>query len=99
MERALGLFRDGQYEEAEQYLTFASEVHRSTTQCGPAERVSQSAGRAAERRIVDDISGEELAEQIPSRKILKAIAFKIAARPGLKWLHRFRRLGKRLIGG
>jgi len=48
---------------------------------------------------VDDISGEELAEQIPSRKILKAIAFKIAARPGLKWLHRFRRLGKRLIGG
>jgi len=98
LERALGLFRDGQYEEAERYLIFASEVHRSTSQCGPAEPVSRPAGRAAERHIVDDISGEELAEQIPIRKIVKALAFKIAGKPGFRWLHRYRPLGKWVAG-
>ena len=99
LDRALGLFRDGRHDEAEQYLAFAWKVHRDTTQCGPVASLPRRTGRPVERQIVDDISGEELAEQIPVQKIIKALAFKLAGRPGFRWLRRYRPVGKWVVGG
>lgn len=50
------------------------------------------------RQIVDGLSGQEIAEQIPMRKLIKAIGFKIGTKPGLRWLYRYRNLGKRIVG-
>lgn len=50
------------------------------------------------RQIVNGLSGEEIAEQIPIRKLVKAIGFKIGAKPGLRWLYRYRNVGKKILG-
>lgn len=49
--------------------------------------------------IVQHLSGEEIAQQIPIKKLIKAAGFKIAAKPGLRWLYRYRSLGKKMLGG
>ena len=114
LKRARQHFRQEQYDEAKQYLGFAARIYGGANEngsdAGPgdwlldlmqratAEPLVTSIERTDNRRIVDDISGEELAEQIPVRKIIKALAFKIAAPPRLRWLRKFRSLGKRLVG-
>ncbi|MCB0208596.1 MAG: glycosyltransferase family 4 protein [Anaerolineae bacterium] len=43
-------------------------------------------------------SGEELSQLLPTKKLIKALGFKVAAHPALKWLHQFRILGKKIVG-
>lgn len=49
--------------------------------------------------LVNHLSGEEIARLIPIKKLIKAVGFKIAAQPGLRWLYRYRSLGKKMLGG
>jgi len=46
---------------------------------------------------VDSLSGEQLGHLVPARKLIKALGFKLARQPGLKWLYRFRRFRKKLL--
>ncbi|MCB0164754.1 MAG: glycoside hydrolase family 99-like domain-containing protein [Anaerolineae bacterium] len=46
-----------------------------------------------------DLSGEDIAHYIPIRRIVQAIFFKVGNQPGLGWLHNFRGLGKKVLGG
>jgi glycosyltransferase involved in cell wall biosynthesis len=48
---------------------------------------------------VTRLSGEEMARLIGVRRLVQALAFRLAATPGLTWLHAFRRVGKRVLGG
>ena len=50
------------------------------------------------RQIARGLSGEAVGQEIPTGKLIKALCFKLAARPEFAWLYRFRRLGKRLLG-
>lgn len=48
--------------------------------------------------LINRLSGEEIARQIPVKKLVKAVGFKIATKPGLRWLYRYRSLGKKVLG-
>lgn len=50
------------------------------------------------RQIVDNLSGEDIAQQIPIRKLIKAVGFKIGTKPGFRWLYRYRNVGKKILG-
>jgi hypothetical protein len=49
--------------------------------------------------IPNQLSGEEIARQIPLNRIIQALAFKIGNQPGLGWLYKFRGVGKKILGG
>lgn len=49
--------------------------------------------------IINHLSGEDIARRIPIKKIIKAVGFKLAGKPGFRWLYRFRGLGKKVLGG
>lgn len=53
----------------------------------------------AQQQIVHNMSGEYMARQIPIRKIIQAVFFKLGNKPGFGWLYRFRGLGRKVIGG
>lgn len=48
---------------------------------------------------IGHLSGEDIARKIPIKKIIKAIGFKVANKPGFGWLYRYRDWGKKLLGG
>jgi len=48
--------------------------------------------------MLNRLSGEEISQRIPIKKMMKALGFKIAAQPGLQWLYQFRNLGKKILG-
>lgn len=48
-------------------------------------------------KAIPYLSGEEIAQQLPIRKLIKAIGFKVAAKPGFRWLHRYRNLGAKVL--
>jgi glycosyltransferase involved in cell wall biosynthesis len=55
-----------------------------------------------EERLSADVtrlSGEQLARSIGFRRLVQAFGFRLASKPGLTWLHAFRRVGKRVFGG
>jgi glycosyltransferase involved in cell wall biosynthesis len=54
--------------------------------------------QAVYKRIVDGLSGEDIARQIPIKKLVKAVFFKLGAKPGFKWLYRYREIGKKFLG-
>ena len=55
-------------------------------------------GRIAfEGQIIDNLSGRDIADTIPMRKIAQALAFKLSSQPGFRWISRFKKLGKRLL--
>jgi glycosyltransferase involved in cell wall biosynthesis len=49
------------------------------------------------KQMAGALSGQEIAELIPMKKVVKALAFKLARCPGMGWLYRFRKMGKWLI--
>jgi hypothetical protein len=49
--------------------------------------------------ILGTLSGEEIGNWISVRTLIKALIFKLASKPGFKWLHRFRVHGKILVDG
>lgn len=49
------------------------------------------------QHILNQLSGEDIAWRIPVRKLVKAIGFKVAKQPGLRWLYQFRRIGKTIV--
>jgi SAM-dependent methyltransferase len=51
------------------------------------------------KETIAQLSGEAIAQQIPIRKLIKAVGFKVAAKPGFRWLYRYRGLGKKVVGG
>jgi GT2 family glycosyltransferase len=51
------------------------------------------------QQIIAGLSGEDIAWQIPIRKLVKAMGFKVAKQPGLRWLYRYRDLGKKVMDG
>jgi hypothetical protein len=48
---------------------------------------------------LDNVPGEDIARRLSMQKIIKIIAFKVMANPSFKWLHHYRNLGKKLLGG
>lgn len=56
---------------------------------------------ASFRRVADvkHLSGEEIARSIGARRIVQALAFRLASKPGFTWLLAFRAVGKRILGG
>lgn len=48
---------------------------------------------------IDDLSGEQLSRLASTRQLIKALGFKAAGHPALKWLYRWRGVGKKLVGG
>src|SRR6266540_3310167 len=44
------------------------------------------------------LSGEEIARVIGLRRIVQALAFRLASKPGFAWLRAFRGVGKRVLG-
>lgn len=48
---------------------------------------------------VTRLSGEQIARLIGARRIVQALAFRLASKPGLTWLRAFRTVGKRILGG
>jgi hypothetical protein len=51
------------------------------------------------RQVVDSLSGEDIAYNIPIRKLIKAVGFKVGSKRGFRWLYRYRGLGKKILGG
>ncbi|MCP4361890.1 MAG: glycosyltransferase family 4 protein, partial [Chloroflexi bacterium] len=51
------------------------------------------------QEIIAELSGQDIARYISSRRIVQAVGFKIATQPGFGWLSRLRGLGRRLLGG
>lgn len=49
------------------------------------------------RYLVDTMSPCEVADYIPVRKILKAIAHKTAAKPGFRWIYRFKKIARWML--
>jgi glycosyltransferase involved in cell wall biosynthesis len=50
------------------------------------------------KQIVGRLSGEDIARQIPIKKLVKAMFFKLGAKPGFRWLYRYREIGKKFLG-
>jgi hypothetical protein len=50
------------------------------------------------RQVVDGLRPRNIAEEIPTKKLVKAFFYKTATLPGLKWLRSFENLGKKLMG-
>ena len=48
---------------------------------------------------VTRLSGEEIAGLIGLRRLVQALAFRLASKPGFTWLRAFRGVGKRVLGG
>lgn len=86
-------------------LTFVDKLWQASGSSGPAPQppeltpVNEQPLRYQPifRQVLDNSSGRDIADFVPFRKILQAIAFKIAARPGFGWLYRFKGLGKKLL--
>lgn len=49
------------------------------------------------RYLVDSMTPLEIADYVPVRKIIKAVAHKAAAKPGLHWLYRFKKLAQKVL--
>jgi glycosyltransferase involved in cell wall biosynthesis len=49
------------------------------------------------RQIVDGLKGRNIAMEIPTKKLIKALCYKIAAKPGFRWLRSFERLGEKIL--
>ena len=130
--KAIHHYRERQYAQARQYVTFGAKLHASELEgapCGakadwfrevieqmwPSTTTARFAGpslgsketeppqpakyQTIHRQVVDRLSGEEIAQQISIRTLIKAMAFKVATKPGFRWLYRYRELGKSWIGG
>ena len=63
----------------------------------PSATRQPSRYRPGFRQFAEGLSGRDIAENIPFRKILQAIAFKLAGVRGMGWLYRFKGLAKRLL--
>ena len=48
---------------------------------------------------VTRLSGEEIARLIGLRRLVQALAFRLASKPGFTWLRALRGVGKRVLGG
>ncbi len=48
---------------------------------------------------VTQLSGEQLARLVGLRRLVQALAFRLASKPGFAWLRALRGVGKRLLGG
>ncbi len=46
---------------------------------------------------LNGLSGEQLSHLVPTRKLIKALGFKVTALPTLQWLYRFRGVAKKLL--
>jgi hypothetical protein len=49
------------------------------------------------REMIDRLSSEDISQFIAARKIIKALALKVAAKPGFGWLYKFSGLGKKIL--
>ncbi len=66
---------------------------------GAAEAAAAAGNLRSHARAPEEWSGEELGRSIGLRRLVQALAFRLAATPGLTWLHAFRGVGKRVLGG
>ncbi|MCB0197739.1 MAG: glycosyltransferase family 4 protein, partial [Anaerolineae bacterium] len=78
------------------FLTLINEVWQQPPRYWPEGRPLHRYSTLKEQVIA--LSGEELSNLISSQKLIKALGFKIATHPNLKWLYRFRSLGKKIVG-
>jgi hypothetical protein len=85
---AIRSMEQNEYQEAKSYLSFAASLN------GIGGKLHGSSNPSPA-----ELSGEELAQVLSSRKLFKTACFKLASRPQLRWLSRFRELGKRVLPG
>lgn len=99
LERAIQCQRDHDHEETGRYLALAKEAEATV----PATQADadQVGGHELERRrrALRNLPAEDAGRAISARTVIETACFKIAATPGFGWLHRFRGLGRRLLGG
>lgn len=50
------------------------------------------------QNVVSNLSGQDIARYVTLRRLIQALGFKLADRPGLRWLYRLRGWGHRLLG-
>jgi len=99
LERAMQCRREDDDEEASRYLNLAKEAGATApaTQAG-ADQVGKHEPKRRRQALLN-LPGKGVARPITARTLIEAACFALAARPGFGWLHRFRRLGSRLLGG
>jgi len=85
---ALRSIERDQPEEAKSFLLFASSLNGANGKTDAGANPSPA-----------ELSGEKLAKLLSSRKLVKTACFKLADHSGLRWLHRFRDWGKRILPG
>ena len=92
--------------------TLAVECLRLERECETSGRRAAEATATAERLArhthelavplaadVTRLSGEEIARSIGLRRLVQALAFRLASKPGFTWLRALRGVGKRVLGG
>jgi glycosyltransferase involved in cell wall biosynthesis len=84
-------------------LEAESETHgrRAADATATVERLQRHTEELARRVNADvtQLSGEEIARSIGLRRLVQALAFRLASKPGFTWLRAFRGVGKRALGG
>ena len=77
------------------FLDLVKQAWQQPSRPWPAGRPLHA--RPTIKELVEQLSGEELSRIVSLPKLIKATGFKVAARPGLRWLYRFRDQAKLLL--
>jgi hypothetical protein len=88
--RALLHSRRGESEKAEEYLAFLREIWKETGGSAETGELPYGGLDYIWQGLLDgpwDLTAEELSQRISFFRLLGALHLKIAARPGLGWLH------------
>jgi glycosyltransferase involved in cell wall biosynthesis len=114
LERATQCQREHDHEEAWRYLNVAKEAGATgpARQADADHVLSQELRRCCRQALLNlpsegaanghqalcTLRGEGAARVIPTKALIEAACYKVAASPGFGWLYRFRGLGRRLLG-
>jgi len=108
LERAMECQRVDDSEEAWRYLNIAKEAAPTEPARLPdpdqvlrqeLERCCSQQSPGRDRQILFSLRGDVAARIIPTKTLIEAACFKVAATPGFGWLYRFQGLGRRLLHG